>query len=389
MKRLRIRFGQRRGAIAPLTALLLIPLLGMVAFAVDLGYLMLVKTELQHTADAAALAGAQKLMTPYTQWLVSSNAKNQIRTDAIAAAKQAAKTYATYNVAGQVNITLLDSDIEVGFLDSSGNYNANPPTTTFPNTVRVVARRDGQQNGTVTLFFARVLGVANQDLQTSARATIYTAKIDGFSSTAPTNGWVLPVVYDVNDWNNFIATGQNADGGTTTDSSGKPTLQVYPSIKDTGNFGGLALDGSHAGASEIRDWVNNGLPGGSVQTLNNMGLLPLSSHDSSSWDWVGDPGLKTSVIMAVNAKVGKEYILPLCAPYSDDSEGVGNGSHYYYQIVRFVTVTIMPSTNGGMIVQPTGYVDPTTIYDRSSVKPAGTDTSIPPKTTLTYPRLNQ
>ncbi len=54
----------RRGAVAPLLALLLIPVLGMVAFSVDLGYMIVVRTELQNAADAAAMAGAQQFMSP-------------------------------------------------------------------------------------------------------------------------------------------------------------------------------------------------------------------------------------------------------------------------------------------------------------------------------------
>src|SRR5260370_11785354 len=51
----------RRGAIAPLTALLLIPLLGMIPFAVDMGWITHSQNELHSAADAAALAGAAQL----------------------------------------------------------------------------------------------------------------------------------------------------------------------------------------------------------------------------------------------------------------------------------------------------------------------------------------
>src|SRR5436853_634411 len=64
---------QRRGAVAVLVAVLMIPLFAMVAFAIDIGYVAHVKSELQKAADAAALAGAAKLMTPqYTGVTTSS-----------------------------------------------------------------------------------------------------------------------------------------------------------------------------------------------------------------------------------------------------------------------------------------------------------------------------
>jgi Flp pilus assembly protein TadG len=381
----------RRGAIAPLTALLLIPLLAMVAFGVDLGYIVLVKTELQHTADAASLAGAQQLMTPYTLWVVASTNKNTIRANAITAAKQAAKTYATYNQAGQVNISLLDQDIEVGFVDANGNYDPNPPTTTFPNTVRVLARRDGQQNTSVSLFFACVLGTPSEDLTASARATIYTADIDSLKSTSSKNIRMLPVTYDMHDWDNFVRTGKNSDGNTALDASGNPQLQVYPSIQNKGNFGELALDDSHAGASEIRGWVDSGLNGSSVQTLVNNGLIPLSRHQSLVPDWLGDPGLKDSVIQDINSHAGQTYILPLYTPVTDVPyvAGIGEGSHFNYTITRFVTVKVMPNGNGGVVVEPNGYVDPAAVFKTSTITPAGTDTRSFTVTTLTAPKLSQ
>ena len=46
----------RRGAVTALAAILAIVLVGMVAFSVDIGYVLSAKEELQRSADAAALA---------------------------------------------------------------------------------------------------------------------------------------------------------------------------------------------------------------------------------------------------------------------------------------------------------------------------------------------
>jgi Flp pilus assembly protein TadG len=56
----------RRGAIVPLTAVLMLPLVGMLAFALDVGLLALARSQTQSAADAAALAGARKLNGDYT-----------------------------------------------------------------------------------------------------------------------------------------------------------------------------------------------------------------------------------------------------------------------------------------------------------------------------------
>src|SRR5262249_43876929 len=132
---------------------------------------------------------------------------------------------------------------------------------------------------------------------------------------------------------------------TSLDASGNPQLQVYPSIQNKGNFGQLALDDSHAGASEIRGWVDNGLNGTSVQTLVNNGLIPLSRHQALVPDWLGDPGLKDSVIQDINDHAGQTYILPLYTPVTDVPyvAGMGEGNHFNYTVTRFVTVKVMPS----------------------------------------------
>src|SRR5688500_5837104 len=56
------RVESRRGAIVVMAAVLLIILLAMVAFAVDSGYMLTVRTELQRAADAGAIAGAAALI---------------------------------------------------------------------------------------------------------------------------------------------------------------------------------------------------------------------------------------------------------------------------------------------------------------------------------------
>ena len=66
-----------------------------------------------------------------------------------------------------------------------------------------------------------------------------------------------------------------------------------------------------------------------------------------------------------------------------------NGSHYYYNITRFVTVKIMPNGNGGVVIQPTGYVDPAAVFDTHTATPAGTDSGSTIQTTLMAPKLSQ
>src|SRR5262245_51588664 len=58
----RVGADHRRGNVLVLTALMLIPLLVMVALAIDYGYVLKVQSDLQRAADAAALACVQDLV---------------------------------------------------------------------------------------------------------------------------------------------------------------------------------------------------------------------------------------------------------------------------------------------------------------------------------------
>ena len=59
--KLKIALRDEDGAVAPIIGLFIVIFMILLAFAVDLGRLYIVKNELQNTADAAALAGARKL----------------------------------------------------------------------------------------------------------------------------------------------------------------------------------------------------------------------------------------------------------------------------------------------------------------------------------------
>lgn len=412
MKHPTLHSDARRGAIVPLTALVLVILLAMVAFAVDLGWIVLTQADLQSAADAAALAGAGPLMDGYVLYNLpgqTSTQKNSVLLTYKDNAKTAAKTYAQLNSAGSTSLTLNDSDIEFGFTDASGNYTT--PASAFPNTIKVILRRDSSANGSLGLFFGPVIGKSTADLTATAASCIYAAEASSFKDVSNFKLGMLPMTYDVNWWANFRSTGLDPDGNKSTDASGNPTLSVYPSIKDTGNFGMLSLDDSHNGASTIAGWIDNGITQTEVKALLSSSasastpLIPLSSHNQNllpsaaadgygSWNWNGNPGLKTSDIFALADHVGETYLLPLFKPYDSVNyeAGIGNGSHYTYNIVQFVSVKIISASNankGGVVVQPSAMVlDFDQITFTSTPVPAGTGTTSS-TSTFVAPKLVQ
>ena len=145
------RVPRRRGTVLVLTVLLMVVFLGLVAFAVDLGYVLHARTELQRTADACALAAAKYLPDE-------------------SAATSAAQVVATENRA-TVGPDLDVSGIAFGVWDrDSATFTAPPPFGNQANAVRVTLERTEAAGNPLSLFFARFLGEATADASASATA---------------------------------------------------------------------------------------------------------------------------------------------------------------------------------------------------------------------------
>jgi Flp pilus assembly protein TadG len=413
MTTLRFHRPARRAAIAPFAAVLLVPLLAMVAFAVDLGWIAQVQGDLQNAADASALAGAGQLMNGFVQYNATTSATQQyaVLNQAESGAKSTAKTVAGLNAADVSSLTLLDSDIEFGFTNAAGSYTASTPTSGYPNTVKVTLRRDSSANGALGLFFGPVLGVSTMNLQATAAATIYTARVNSFNNT-PTG--LLPVTYDVQHWNNFLLTGLSPNGSMSTDSGGNPTLNVYATnTGGPGNFGLLSLDDSHVGSSTIRSWVDYGMTPSDLSDLKSGGpnsststaLIPLSQHDSGiqpngsdrgSWNWQGDTGMQQDVVSTIGNYAGDTFLLPLYKAYNSSAltyeAGVGHGANYFYNIVDFVAVKIVSTGTHTVTVEPSAKVLDFNNFDLIT-QPAGTYTApaggSSQLTTFVPPKLTQ
>jgi Flp pilus assembly protein TadG len=140
----------RRGNVIVLTAFLMVAMMGMLALAVDIGYVYTMQAQLQRSVDAAALAGAAELV------------------EGVDEAQAKATEYLVRNPVGST-MTVIDEsalsgnisqfeadhgdDLEVKF----GNWNPNTrsfeETDVLPSSLNVVM---AYQN--LPLFFGRVLG---------------------------------------------------------------------------------------------------------------------------------------------------------------------------------------------------------------------------------------
>ena len=140
----------RRAVTLVFSVVLILLILGMVAFGLDVGYMVLVRTQLQVAADSSATAAAANLGRPVEEL------------------NAAAKQFANYHHAGGANVSLATEDIELGIWDSKKR--TFTPTGGTGNAVRVTARRDLNSGGQAPLFFARVFGHTGFDVSASAVA---------------------------------------------------------------------------------------------------------------------------------------------------------------------------------------------------------------------------
>jgi len=139
-----------RGSVLPIVGLCLLAILGVAALAIDLGYQQALQTQLEATADAAALAAANKL--PDQEKAIT-----------------AAAEYAELNMPESEHGSVLRSDdIEFGRWDSSRRIFL--PDGKGPNAVRVTLRRAEENGNPAETFFLQVFGMGASDLSAQSLA---------------------------------------------------------------------------------------------------------------------------------------------------------------------------------------------------------------------------
>ena len=173
----------KKGVTAVLTAILIVMLLGFAALAVDIGYGMVTKNELQNIADAASLAATRHLGTIYQGMTYEEQLAYVPDSGDETLIKNAAIDVASQNKAGGLNsIVVRTEDIFIGKWDttvSPASFSVPTPNLQ-PNAVRVIARRDGLVNGSIATFFAKIFGMSDRAVTAQA-----TAAMTGQSTSEP------------------------------------------------------------------------------------------------------------------------------------------------------------------------------------------------------------
>jgi Flp pilus assembly protein TadG len=366
----RVRHRRRKGNILVLTALLMIVLMAVVAFAVDLGYINIARTELQRSADAAAIAA--------TWDLVDQNAlSNQAASSATleSSARTRAAQYAGLNAVLAANPGLAQEDIVVGRMSNPSDPNCQ--LTAYgafaPNAVRVRVRRVADQNGEVPFFFARAMGFDKLAMQAEATAA-FLSNIKGF--TAPSDGSnleLLPFALDLDSWNAMLA-GNASDSWTydattktvTAGSDGIKELNLYPQGTGCpGNRGTVDIGSSNNSTADIARQITQGVSPSDLE--HHGGSLVFDSSGKLYLN--GDTGISAGVKDEMASIIGKSRIIPVFNAVS------GPGNNAEYTIVMFVGIRVLDVHLTGSVSSKRVIIQPANILSRGGIVGGDTPTS--------------
>lgn len=189
MERAICHLRRRRGAVVVFTAVSMVTLLAFAALAVDMGYLFVVKAELQNAADAGALAAAGTMF--------DDRGLNAAR-----AARQAAE-YVGRNLKVSAGEARQMMAVTIGRIDEPFRLSSPlvPVADLTANAVRVVVYRDHAHNNPVPLWFANIFGRSHSDVSAVAVAGLrppFSIDVVPIALRTPTFGPVDPAVADQN-----------------------------------------------------------------------------------------------------------------------------------------------------------------------------------------------
>jgi hypothetical protein len=309
-------------------------LLGMGAFAIDVGYMCYMRSQAQTAADAASLAAVEEL--PGDQSSVNS----------------VALRYALLNLppAGDVQVTA-----EIGTWDGDAATFA-PGNWEGADAVRITVLRPN-----ASLFFGHFLGHSQADITASAISG-YEDRISGFEikDGAPACS-LMPFAVERDEWIDKIVNGNGTDDWSydsdhemvSGGGDGTSEINMYPTHGVTpGNFCTVDIGNNNNASPDIERQILYGPSaadfepyGGTLELDEETGTLMLN----------GETGISAGFKDALWDIRG----LPRTIMLYDQVTEQGNTT--YYRIVGFVGITIVDSDLTGsdkhVTVQPTYVVD--------------------------------
>jgi Flp pilus assembly protein TadG len=375
----------RQGAVLVLIAIMMAFMLTMVAFAVDVGFMNCAKTDLQRSADAAAIAACWELRKA-----PSSLTPNMTSTEVTNARTQAV-SYAglnkVLNATTAINSNTSNStsgDVVVGYLSNPSSPSCTMDTSqlTKDNAVQVTVRRSSAENGKVPLFFAKVLGLSSETMQASATAAI----LSNFNSfKMPSNGTnlgILPFALDKQTWDTLMAGTKvsGTDGGigydnfkydsstgnVTSGTDGVAEVDLYPQGTGApGNRGTVDIGSSNNSTADISRQIVYGVNQSDLNAIGGSLTFDANGHIFLN----GDTGISAGVKDELASIIGKPRIIPIY------DQVAGNGNNANYRIVEFVGVRILDVQLTGKMNAKHVTIQPADVTTLGGTSNGGTTTS--------------
>ena len=355
--------GRRRGAAAVFAVFLTSVLVAMLAFSVDIGYLAASKSEIQRTADAAALSGCWQVY----DGKVAGMGESDMNTAIDNSASSAALMNSVSNIAPALQTSGLNKDITSGFLPSLSSEatltsNANQPYLG----VHVSVRKTSGLNGQIPFYFARIFG--QQGIDISAQATAAMAlQVQGFNT--PTGGSstlnILPFALDEGTWQAMLNGGgtdqyrySTSTGQISSAGDGIREVNLYPQgTGSPGNRGTVDIGGSNNSTADLARQIVYGISSGDLTKLGK----PLTLGSDGTMTLNGDTGISAGVKDELASIIGQTRIIPIFSTVT------GNGNNANYRIVRWAGVRILYVKLTGSMSSKQLIVQPAPILARGAI----------------------
>lgn len=410
--------GKRQGKIALMTALMLVALIGILACALDLGWIAMTKTQLQAAADSASLAGGTELLPGLgfhaTKTPTEVRDAVEIQSVAFAAANRAGDYSSVYIDAGR-DIQLGTCKLNTGTNQWEFNWGDTPY-----NAVQVTPKRNvhgGGMDRPLPLFFAPVLGTSDSSISVLSAAIILPAS----RFTNPPNGGnssLMPFAFEEKLWDKYFRAlehYQNTLGGDASlidisylDIDGSPLyfqyymqganqksfqlfndvlgagpgdtvvnapddvleFSIFPIDQTSGNFGTIDIGSLGNSAADLKRQIADG------PSPADMAYFP-DSTITPPLDMNGDTGVSAGISSTLESIIGQCRAIALF----DTVSGPGNNANFH--VVDIVGVRIMDvklsGSNKYLTLQPCKFIDPGGVPD-----PGGTPG---PRTTIFSPLI--
>ncbi|KDB05819.1 Protein of unknown function DUF2134, membrane [Burkholderia sp. lig30] len=254
------RLRAQKGAVAVTVAVALTMLLGVAAVAIDLGYLYIVRNELQNAADAAALAGVPCLY-PRAQC-----GNQTAKAPDWGTAQQQTVQGVSLNQSSNVTLTGYTTDVSYGYWDVTGSVpglqaTVPPSPAVGMPAVRVTVTRSGAKNGGgVPVFLAKIFGISTVPVSATAVAVISDPGSVGDATLFPVamSKCMYDQYWDSTNGKPKVAT------STTPPGPGQPSQTVgQPYVF-------WVTSSYHAGPCEASQWTTFDTTANDVPTVRNL-----------------------------------------------------------------------------------------------------------------------